>query len=137
MSYKTTSGAKITYECEKNDDKFDRLYYIGDNRSNKFSTPALNTSIIAEPSYALSEMNEDNSLYIDLAGYGKSSKYLIKQCQVISTMSGYVTGTLGCGCSDYGHVSPTRVVGPYTFEDLVVDVAPVYGTWKIKFKQRR
>lgn len=45
--------------------------------------------------------------------------------------SGKVSGTLGCGCRAYGHVSPTRVAGPFGPTDWVDDVAEVDGTWSI------
>lgn len=91
---------------------------------------------MAEPSYALSEIGEDNSLYLELAGYGTSSANKIAGCRIPKQLSGYAAGTLGCACSDYGHISPTRVIGPFGFLNIVDDIAPVYGTWKMHFKVR-
>ena len=132
---KTSTGNQISYQCET--DELSRFNYIGDNRKKIFKTPAMRMYLMAEPSYALTEMQEDNSLYLELAGYGTSSKSKIKGVQIPVRLSGYAAGTLGCGCTDYGHVSPTRVIGPMMFSDLVDDVAPVYGKWKMKFKYRK
>lgn len=131
---KLSSGKCITYECYTTG--LTRFNYIGDNRRNMFTTPSLRFSLAAEPSYALTDLQEDNSMYLELAGYGAVSKTIIKQCTIPIRLSGYVVGTLGCGCSDYGHVSPTRIIGPCMFEDIIDDVAPVYGTWHIRFKTR-
>ena len=135
-THKLANGASVKYECFKEDDQIDRLMYIGSNKKNIFKTPGMTISFVAQPSYALSYAQEDNSLYIQLSGYGKTSKTLSYHSQVPSRMLGYVTGNIGCGCSDYGHTSPTRLIGPYSFIDIPIDVAPIYGKWKMKFIRR-
>lgn len=135
-THKMSNGANVKYECFKEDDQIDRLVYIGSNKKNIFKTPGMTISFVAQPSYALSYAQEDNSLYIQLSGYGKTSKTLAYRSQIPYRMSGYVTGNIGCGCADYGHTSPTRLIGPYSFIDIPIDAAPIDGKWKMKFIRR-
>ena len=55
----------------------------------------------------------------------------------LKAAAGKVAGTLGCGCTAYGHVSPTRKIGYWGPTDDVDDVAAVDGTWSIRLKSRR
>ena len=71
-------------------------------------------------------MNEDNSLYIILAGKGRLSSSKFKFA------TGYVAGTIGCGCSAYGHTSPTRKIGYNGATSVVDDIAAVHGRWSMK-----
>ena len=71
-------------------------------------------------------MNEDNSLYITLAGKGRLSSSKFKFA------TGYVAGTIGCGCSAYGHKSPTRKIGYNGATSVVDDIAAVHGRWSMK-----
>lgn len=99
---------------------------IGSNATGKFKSPSVCFSIEAQPSYVFAyEPTNDNSLILTLSGRGSSRKVI----------SGYASGTLGCGCHDYGHVSPTRVMGVCGPTDWVQDMAAVYGTWKIKLEK--
>jgi hypothetical protein len=99
---------------------------IGSNATGKFKTPSVCFNIEAQPSYVYAyKPTDDNSLILTLAGKGSSKK----------AISGYASGTLGCGCHDYGHVSPTRVMGPCGPTDWVHDMASVFGTWKIKLEK--
>lgn len=116
-------GFPVTYEVD--------TYYalwnlIGNNATGKFKQPSVHLELNAQPSYvAGSEPDEDNSLLLSLSGKGASKK----------SMSGNVTGTLGCGCQEYGHTSPTRVMGECGPLPIVSDVAAVYGSWKITLKK--
>lgn len=101
---------------------------IGDNRTLVFNTASVRFGLVAEPSYALGEPKEDNSLYLVLAGDGKMGKH--RGATVIRKMSGNVAGGIGCSCSAYGHMSPTRVMGYLGATLIVDDVAAVFGTWQ-------
>lgn len=127
----------ITYTCYQDESTVSRLNYLGNNRSNLFTKPGLSMSFVADPSYNIGDVEEDNSLYLNFAGYGVSSTSKIRTCRIPAKLSGNATGNLGCGCSAYGHKSPTRVVGYCGPTDFVDDVAPVFGKWKAKFKLRK
>lgn len=115
-------GKNVTYDTE--------TYYtvwnlIGNNATGVFKQPSVHLEAEAQPSYVAGyEPDNDNSLIISLSGKGSSKK----------RMTGYVTGTLGCGCTVYGHKSPTRVMGAYGPLPIVHDVASIYGTWTAKLK---
>ena len=132
------NGNSITYECEvdnEGDYFYPRISYVGNNRLNKFTIPNICFYLIAEPDYNIADkVDEDNSLYIMLSGIGTSYKPTGYNSQVIRTLSGSVSGTIGCGCQAYGHISPTRLVTVDGAGD-VTDVASVYGTWKAKWKK--
>lgn len=89
-------------------------------------------AIAAEPSYNIGEFDEDNALYVMLAGRGTFLKRT-----VLKYATGYLAGTLGCGCHSYGHVSPTRKIGWNGPTDEVDDVAAVFGNWKLRLKTSR
>ena len=100
--------------------------YLGNNATEVFKVPCMSLDLEAEPSYAKIEANSDNSLYLTVSGRGATVKRI----------RGYATGRIGCGCTDYGHISPTRLVGPYGALDYVIDVAPVYGNWWMTWRNR-
>ena len=123
-----SNGKHVTYDVILDENAyFPRFNAIGSNKTGVFKVPSLCFSIIAEPSYNVGEIDEDTSLYITLAGKGQ-----FKRNGKINSISGYASGTLGCGCKDYGHISPTRTIGPNGPTDIVVDVAAVYGNWGMK-----
>lgn len=105
--------------------------YIGNNKTGVFKTPTVCMSLELFPSYALGTVpTEDNSLVVQFSGIGKSS--MSGQRRVIRSVSCYLTGQLGCGCAEYGHVSPTRYGGFYGPMDFPVDISAVYGKCKLK-----
>lgn len=55
----------------------------------------------------------------------------------IRKLGGNVSGTIGCGCSAYGHISPTRVLWFWGASSQVDDVAAVYGKWSAKFNRKK
>jgi len=121
----------VSYDAKVSDDVIPRMNFIGNNKTGVFKTPTMIFGLVCEPSYALTEANEDNSLYLVLAGFGTSKVY--KGARVASFVSGNVAGSIGCGCSDYGHTSPTRVAGECGPEcDEPDDVCAVKGTWNIR-----
>lgn len=133
------SGVNVTYmesQC-----RGVRWHYIGNNRTGSFKKPSVSFSVELWPDYNVSAIvEEDNSLVVQFAGKGTASSSHAYRgetgMQTIVTLSGYVVGTLGCGCSDYGHVSPTRIAGPFGPLDYVVDVASVYGNWTARFNKK-
>lgn len=112
-----------------------RLNYIGSNRTGVFKIPAVSFGLELLPTYTPETIpTEDNSFYLVLSGRGSSS---VKHGPRIATkFTGNVAGTQGCGCSFFGHVSPTRVGEIYGPGNVVDDVVPTYGTWRAKWRGR-
>lgn len=110
--------SRVTYECVV--DQNPTFSLVGNNKTGVFRRSSVAMSFWADPSYNIGEMEEDNSLFLSIAGYGTESR-----------VTGYVTGTMGCGCAAYGHVSPTRTMWSY----LVTDVAAVFG--RVQLRKRR
>lgn len=112
---------------------------IGSNKTLIFNKSSVCFYAELEPSYALSEANNDNSLILVFSGGGSMSTKNMgdgTKYKFPTSISGYVTGTQGCGCHDYGHLSPTRVLGAYGATSQAVDIASVWGIWKAKFSYR-
>ena len=124
--HKLSNGKNVTYTTALDSTVYPRFNVIGSNKTKEFNTASVCFSIAAEPSYNIGEMNEDNGLYLVLAGKGKISKKQLK------SLSGTAAGTIGCGCMAYGHVSPTRTLGFWGATDIVDDVAAIHGTWSAK-----
>lgn len=115
LSNRTHKVAKkcVTYETIVFDD--DTLWHgIGNNLTGVFATRSVMLNIQAEPSYAIAEPTEDNSLIITLSGRGNEKRIV-----------GKVSGKVGCACKEYGHTSPTRIWA----QGKVVDTAAVFGMW--------
>ena len=109
-------GQRVTYDVEVDDAL---LVLVGDNARNRFKTSSVCIHLEALPSYIPAyQPTDDETLVLTLAGRGSSAKRI----------TGNVAGTLGCGCSWYGHVSPTRSMLDWSVEDR----AAVYGTFKLK-----
>ena len=124
--HKLSNGRYVTYDAILDDEKPFKVVAIGDNKSKRFNTISICFSIIAEPSFNIGPIDQDTSLYVTLSGKGNIKNSKIKLAK------GYVSGTLGCGCTAYGHISPTRLWWLYGVSSVVDDVAAVYGTWQIK-----
>lgn len=125
-------GNCISYVCyEYPYDYHDPLVVgIGSNKTGKFKQGGAEFAFQADPSYNIGAVDEDNTLILELSGYG------ILKGDVLKNLKGAVKGQIGCGCMAYGHISPTRLfLGWLT--DYVHDVAPLYGTFNAKFKSRR
>jgi len=121
-------GCRVSYDYSCAEDV--RWHAIGSNATGLFKTPSVSMFLTLQPSYvAPYEIDEDNSLILTIATRGTSA--CIRGRRVPSRLVGYATGTLGCGCKAYGHVSPTRIFGT----DFVVDVAAVMGTFKASYKR--
>ena len=128
-------GKSVTYEATVgNEESYTRFNFIGNNRTGQFRTPAISFNVELFPSYALSEANEDNSLYLLFAGKGTSLKK--GDAFVANYFSGNVSGIQGCGCTDYGHKSPTRVAKISGPGEEPEDVVPTFGTWTARWKSR-
>ena len=125
------NGIPISYVCyDFPYDYHDPLVVgIGSNKTGKFKQGGAEFAFQADPSYNIGAVDEDNTLILELSGYGTLKGNVLKN------LKGAVKGQIGCGCMAYGHISPTRLfLGWLT--DYVHDVAPLYGTFTAKFKGR-
>lgn len=130
------SNAPLSYTTYIDDYPIPRINLIGDNMSQSFKTASVTFALVCEPSYAITPVDEDNSLYITLSGKGTVIKS--KGRQKIRTMMGNVSGQQGCSCSAYGHLSPTRVNGYWgPWIDWIDDVAAAWGTWRAVYVRTR
>ncbi len=133
-THKLSNGKYVSYGRTTLDTIiWPRFNAIGSNKTGKFKTASICFYIAAEPSYNIGEFDEDNALYVMLAGKGA---FHSKQLHLKSA-SGKVAGTLGCGCMAYGHKSPTRKITFYGPGKEVDDVAAVFGTWSIKYSKTK
>lgn len=125
------NGLPITYICYDNPllGTSPLAVAVGSNKTCKFKHGALDFGFVADPSYNIGTVSEDNSLYVGLSGFGTISNGRLKKIR------GTVTGRIGCGCLAYGHVSPTRIWFGF-LTDVVFDIAPVTGTFRAQFKGR-
>ena len=125
------SGIPISYVCyDFPYDYHDPLVVgIGSNKTGKFKQGGAEFAFQADPSYNIGAVDEDNTLILELSGYGTLKG------DVLKNLKGAVKGQIGCGCMAYGHISPTRLfLGWLT--DYVHDVAPLYGTFNAHFRSR-
>ena len=133
-------GKKVTYKALPDFESMVPCIWnaIGSNKTLVFNKSSVCFSAELEPSYALSEPDNDNSLILVFSGNGAMVKKTIDgiKTKFPVVISGYAAGTQGCGCHDYGHLSPTRTIGPYGATSNAVDIASIYGTWKAKFSHR-
>lgn len=113
-------GTNVTYETT-----LDNVTWvaIGSNRSNIFNVGSVAFSMDADPSYNVGDDEPDNTLVLTVAGYGKQ----------FGAFRGFAAGQLGCGCRAYGHVSPTRQLGPQGATDKVQDIAACFGQFRMKW----
>ena len=136
-THKLSNKKNINYSVMLDENTmYSRFNAVGSNMKHQFKTAAINFAIIADPvSYAVWEdPDEDNSLLLTLAGAGNivTKKGITR----LNNASGSLAGTLGCGCKEYGHTSPTRVLGENgPICDDIDDVAAAYGTWSMKWKR--
>ena len=125
------NGKRITYEFQEPfDGKEPLVVAVGSNKTLKFNRGAINLSFVADPSYNIGGVDEDNTLVLTLSGKGT-----VIDNKKLQSLRGSVTGQIGCGCMAYGHVSPTRTYHKFVTKE-VQDVAPLYGTFKATFKGR-
>lgn len=131
------NGANVRYETLVDDIK---LGYIGSNRTGTFKVPFLSFAMDANPSYNVGTDEPDNTLVLEVSGYGTSKTMTwqgYKNVRYINKIVGTVAGNLGCGCRSYGHKSCTRTAGWYGPTDEVVDIAAIRGgSWSAKWKRR-
>lgn len=108
-------NANVTYDDVEASDVM--WHYIGNNKTGVFKNTCIKFNLDLDPSYNIGDDEPDNTILIQVSGTG-SSERLIR---------GSVTGQIGCGCKEYGHVSPTRDI-----KGNVRDTAPLYGTFTMK-----
>lgn len=132
QTHKLSTGTKVSYKCRIDQNMmYPRVNLIGNNKTDKFNTAAINFYLDAEPNYNKGEDDEDNSLLITLGGKGLTRA--ANGGRRIFYISGNLAGTLGCGCYSYGHTSPTRVAGWRRHLNIVDDVAAVWGSWVARY----
>ena len=123
------NGVPITYICYKYPYQGHEptMVAIGSNKTGVFKSGGVEFAFQADPSYNIGFLDEDNTLMLELSGYGNIRNNTLKN------LRGAVKGQIGCGCMAYGHVSPTRLwFGRLT--DIVKDVAPLYGSFTATYK---
>ena len=117
-----------------------KIGYIGSNKTDMFKTPFLSFAMDADPSYNVGADEPDNTLVLEVSGYGTSKTMTwsgYKNVRYISKLTGRCAGNLGCGCTAYGHKSCTRTAAWYGATDEVTDIAAIgAGTWTAKWKRR-
>ena len=109
------NGSRVTYHDALADGVMWR--YIGNNKTGVFKNTQVKFTLDMDPSYNIGDDEPDNTLIVTLAGHGATEK----------TITGYVTGQIGCGCYAYGHKSPTRTIGCN-----VSDISPLCGRFTMK-----
>lgn len=129
------NGNNVTYNAVTDTSVPVRVNVVGDNATKRFRTPSVSFAMVAEPSYIIGEPNEDNTLYVSVSGFGRN--VTTNGVNVMLYLQGSVAGTIGCGCTDYGHTSPTRVMGATGPTDIVEDVASVHGIWRARWIQSK
>lgn len=128
-THRLSNGKNVTYDVELAPNGFGPCFNaIGNNKTKVFKTASICFSLAAEPSYNIGQVDEETSLYITLGGKGTIANGGIKSAR------GNASGTLGCGCAAYGHVSPTRTIGVNGPTSQVSDIGAVFGTWTLKAK---
>ena len=153
-------GNNITYETTVDNagyQVYPRVNLIGSNKTGKFNTVSCCFYVDADPSYNKGGDTEDNTLLCVFAGKGTTKTRTVKAWQeytykdargkkrtgtklvtlgkyrIINTIRGNNAGSIGCGCTEYGHISPTRVAGALAATSEVDDVAATYGTWSASY----
>lgn len=135
MTFKV-AGANVTYTTDILDTPIAPLLaYIGNNKTSVFKTATICFAMEALPSYVSCEPDSDNSFYLTFAGRGMTTARIREGSCLPKTFMGNVAGSQGCGCSWYGHVSPTRAAGVAGPTNIVIDVAAVYGTWRATYSR--
>lgn len=124
------SGSNVTYDVGESFAPTWNL--IGNNKTGRFTTPTVSFTLEMLPSYTLGDQpTEDNAIVLTLSGSGSTRNR--SERTVIMSLSGYAAGRVGCGCTEYGHISPTRKVGAEGATEEADDVAAVFGTWRMKY----
>lgn len=93
-----TNGERVTYQAYVGDRPYPRFLLLGSNKTRKFNIPNTAFQLVLDPVYNIGTLDEDNSLYLTMSstrGSFDNSKKNVK------TMRGWVSGTVGCGCSAY------------------------------------
>lgn len=133
-SHKLSNGNLVTYKCWVGlQTPMTRVNVIGNNKTGVFKYPSVVFHLTAEPNYNVGDLGDDNVISVTMASRGWStfkndSKYG-NSAYFIRKLLGAAAGQMGCGCSAYGHTSPTRVQGMYGATDVVDDVRATMGRW--------
>ena len=81
-------GKRVTYECVENPYDYNGVLVVGvgSNKTLKFNQSGFKFSFMANPSYNIGGLEEDNTLILNLSGHGSLKKDTIK------VVRGSVTG---------------------------------------------
>lgn len=74
------NGFPISYDCYEYpyEDHWTRVVCIGSNKTGKFNQGGVEFAFQADPSYNIGDVDEDNTLLLELSGYGSVGKDIIK-----------------------------------------------------------
>lgn len=81
-------GKRVTYECSEipYEDNGVLAVGVGSNKTLKFNQSGLKFSFMANPSYNIGDLGEDNTLILNLSGHGTLRNGIVKMVR------GSVTG---------------------------------------------
>lgn len=131
------NGSPVTYEVFMNSESLHNFSWCGNNKTGKFTRPNCNFTIEMVPSYKIgSEMLDNVHLSIACVKGSKKTVTICRQKAVVaSSLSGSCAGQIGCNCTAWGHISPTRMWGFFGPSDIVTDIASVDGKVKLKWNK--
>lgn len=88
------NGKFITYECSEwpYEDFQNMAVAVGSNRTLKFKQGGIDIAFVADPSYNIGGIDEDNTLMLRMSGTGHIGLTGLR------SVRGSVTGRIGCGC---------------------------------------
>lgn len=88
------NGRNITYECSEYPYESipNLLVGVGSNKTMKFNHSGVEFNFVADPSYNIGEVGEDNSLYLNLSGEGNLLNKSIYNSLIPTSLKGSVTG---------------------------------------------
>lgn len=89
-----SNGKNITYKCSEYpyDDGDTLIVGVGSNMTLTFKQMGIRFSFVADPSYNIGEVSEDNSLYLELSGIGNLPMKQLYNNQIPSLITGSVIG---------------------------------------------
>jgi len=133
-THKMSNGKNVTYQAYLGDEPYPRFLLLGSNKTKKFTIPNTVFQLILDPSYNIGVLDEDNSLYLTMASTKGSFD---KKKNNVKSIKGFASGTIGCGCSAYKHISPTRWICWSGAAEVISDVAGTGGKWTAKYNKKK
>lgn len=128
----------VTYQVVMDEDSLHNFSWCGDNSKQEFFAPNFNMTIEMTPSYKKgSEMLDD--IYLSIActhSIVKTDMHNDDYVHIVYYMKGYCTGQIGCNCTAWGHISPTRIWGWCGPTYITTDIASIIGQIQIRWNTR-